>query len=171
MTKLELNKRNLTIISSAAIFLISLVVFLYLPLAGEIRKKGLEWNSLQDQLGVLQAKLRTIERSDVNKRLLRQSEVSALIDTMTKQGKALLINFKSLTQKEIKTIKEGCAVLPIQMELEGGYEQLGRFLGVLENLKDAIVTLEGFDIRGDDKTLPKISASLTVNIYLTKGSM
>lgn len=160
------NKKNSFIILSIVIFL--LIIFLYLPLARTIRKKSLEWNTFKGQLNSAQINLQVIQKSGTNKKLIRQQEASGVLNAITQEGRNLRLNFKSLNQKEIRGIENKYAILPVEMEIEGGYEELGHFLGALEGLESSIVTIESFKIWRDDKILPKISASLVVKLYLVQ---
>lgn len=160
------NKKNLFIVLSIIIFL--LIIFLYLPLAGTIRKKSLEWDSLKSQLNTAQINLQAIQKNGAGKKLIRQQEASGVLDTITQEGRNLCLNFKSINQKEIRNIENKYAILSVEMEIEGGYEELGRFFGVLEDIENSIVTIESFKIWRDEKILPKISVSLLLNLYLTQ---
>ncbi|MDP3804528.1 MAG: type 4a pilus biogenesis protein PilO [Candidatus Omnitrophota bacterium] len=168
MLTIESNKRNALILSITGIILFILTAFLYLPLAKEIRVKSYEWNSLRSQLAAAHANLSAAGKESVTKRLIRREDVSSVIDGITKEGRNLRLNFKSISQKEIIDTEDGYLVLPVQMEIEGDYERLGRFFGVLENLEGSIVRVKDFEIRRDDKILPKVSASLAINLYLVK---
>lgn len=168
MTKLELNKKNLIIVSGTAVFLFILIIFLYLPMAGKLKKKTIEWNSLKSELKVEQDNLKLIQECRIDKKLIKENELSSIIDIITREGRTLFLNFKSITQKELKYARDTCPVLPVQMEIEARYEQLGRFLGALEGLKDSVITIENFTIRRDERILPNIHCSLAMNIYLTQ---
>lgn len=168
MLKIELNKKNLTVISAVVVFLFILTVFFYLPLLGEIRRKALERGALNNQLTIAGANLDTLRKANVSKKLISRQEVSSVIDNITREGRALLLNFKSMSQKEIISAPDNHAILPVEMEIEGDYKQLGLFFGALENIKDAIITVDSFRITGDEKASPKVSAALTVNMHLAQ---
>lgn len=152
----------------AAISLSVLIsAFLCISLLKAIRVKSFEWNNLKSRLSAAQVELKACKECVIIKKFTRRQDVSSIIDDITREGRALKINFRSISQKEIIDAKEGYLVLPVQMEIEGGYEQIGRYLGALEN-KDSIVTVEGLEIERDKKILPKVPASLDINIYLEK---
>lgn len=168
MSAIELNKRNALILSIIVIILFISTGFLYLPLAKEIRVKSYEWNSLRRNLSAAHADLLAAGKESVTKRLIRREDCASVIDGITKEGRGLRLNFKSISQKEIRDTEDRYSVLPVEMEIEGDYERLGRFFGALENLEGSIARVEKFEIRRDDKILPKVSASLAINIYLAK---
>lgn len=160
------NKRNL-IILSAVIGSLILILILYLPLAKTIRTERLELNGLKRQLDMMKINLQAGQEGTARKKLIQKQEISGVIDAIAQEGKDLRINFKSINQKGINNIENQYAVLPVEMEIEAGYEELGSFFGALENLEASIVTIEGFKIWRDERILPKISASLVVDLYLT----
>lgn len=166
MTGLKSNKKNLSIILGITVFLFLLFAFIYFPLLKEIRKRDFLCRGLGEQLKMAD-NLRDFQKAGINKRFISQKELSLALDKITERGKSRLFNFKSITQGEIKTLNDH-RVLPVEMELEADYKQLGLFLGDLENLQDALVTVENFRLSSDEKLLPKILCSLTLNIYITQ---
>ncbi|OGX44608.1 MAG: hypothetical protein A3G37_03480 [Omnitrophica WOR_2 bacterium RIFCSPLOWO2_12_FULL_46_30] len=166
MRALKVNKKNLSIISGIAVFLFLLFAFIYFPLLKEIRKMDSLWKSLKEQLRTAE-NLRDFQKIGIHKRLVSQKELVLVLDKITEAAKSRLLNFKSISQQEIKAL-EGYRVLPVEMELDADYKQLGLFLGDLENLQDALVTVENLQVNSDEKLLPKILCSLTLNIYITQ---
>ena len=166
--RLELNKINLTFICAIVILLFILFIFLYLPASGQIGKRSLEWKKLNSELSLANVSLATLGQSGLNKKFISRSSASAVIEEITSKGKALSLNFTSIRQKEIKYGGEGYPLLPLELEIVAGFEELGEFLGELAGIKDAIITLENFQIRHDEKFMSKVLASLVLNIHLAK---
>jgi Tfp pilus assembly protein PilO len=156
-----LNKKDKVVIIGVILCLILLICFIYLPLVKEVRKENREWNNFKKQLGIAQVNLQDFGAGGAHKRLISPQEVPAVIEGLAKEGRDLQINFNSITQKEIKYMADDSAVLPVQIEMEGRYEQLGSFFGILNSGNNSIVTVDSFEIRGR-------SASLLVNIYLAR---
>lgn len=152
----------------AAISLSVLIsAFLCISLLKEIRIKSFEWNNLKSLLSASKADLKACKECVIIKKFTRRQDIPSIIDDITRDGRALKINFKSISQKEIVSSKDGYLVLPVQIEMEGEYEEISRYLGALEN-KDSIVTVESLELERDKKILPKVPASLAINIYLEK---
>lgn len=169
MTRFTFHKRNIAIISGIGICAAIIVVFLYLPLAMAIRKNGLECNSLTQQLNAARTNLGVFKSAGAGKKLIREQDISSVIDVIVQEGRRNLLDFKSISQEEILAIEEKHLILPVRIDLEGDYIQLGLFFGALENIKDALVTVEEFRIRQDERILPQISAAVGLNIHLTKN--
>lgn len=141
--------------------------FLCLPPLKAIKVKNFEWNNLKSRLSAAQVELKACKECVIIRKFTKRQDIPSLIDDITREGRALKINFKSISQKEIIDSKDRYLVLPVQMEIEGGYEDIGRYLGALEN-KNSILTVEGLEIERDKKILPKVPASLAINLYLEK---
>lgn len=159
------NKKNLSVVSGIAVFLFLLFGFIYFPLLKEIRKKDSLWKGLKEQLKTAEG-LRDFQKTGIHKRFVSQNELGLVLDKITQAAKSRSLNFKSISQEEVKAF-DGYRVLPVEMELDADYKQLGLFLGDLENLQDALVTVESFKLSSDEKLLPRILCSLTLNIYIT----
>lgn len=166
MIALKVNKKNLGIASGVAVFLFLLFAFIYFPQLKEIRKRDSLWKSLKEQLKTAE-NLRDFQKAGIHKRFISQKELGLTLDRITEAAKSRSLNFKSISQQEIKAL-DGYRVLSVEMELDGDYKQLGLFLGDLENLQDALVTVENFRLSSDEKLLPRILCSLTLNIYITQ---
>lgn len=143
-----------------------IIVFLYFPLAGKIAKKNKEFSGLNVQLKSLNENLRVIQELKVNKRLIKEEEASLVIDTITKQCRSHSLELKSITQKE-KNIKDGYSLLPVYLEMEGEFKEIGLFLSFLREFEGALITVENLEIRRADLPLPKISGVVTITIYLS----
>lgn len=160
------NKKNLSIVLGFAVFLFLLFGFIYFPLLKEIRKKDSFWKDLKEQLKTAE-NLRDFQKAGIHKRFVSQKDLGLVLDKITEAAKSRSLNFKSISQEEVKAL-DGYRVLPVEMELDADYKQFGLFLGDLENLQDALVTVENFRLSSDEQLLPKILCSLTLNIYITR---
>ncbi|MEK6567808.1 MAG: type 4a pilus biogenesis protein PilO [Candidatus Omnitrophota bacterium] len=158
-------KKKIIFISAGIVSII--IMFLYFPLAGKIAKKNQELSGLNVQLKSVNENLRVIQELKVNKRLIKEEEASLVIDTITKQCRSHFLELKSITQKE-KNIKDGYSLLPVYLEMEGGpFKQIGLFLSFLREFEGALITVESLEIRRVDLPLPKISAVVTLTVYLS----
>ena len=153
---------------SLAVLGAAVLLLVYLPLLAQVRKKGNELNGLTDRLRASEAELAGVSGDAGGKRIIPESGASALVDRITREGKNCLLDFKSIAQKEIRPFEDGYRVLPLQLEIEAGFEQLGVFLEKLDNMEEGIVSVDSFQILRDERLLPKVSALLNLNLYLQK---
>ncbi|MDP3731699.1 MAG: type 4a pilus biogenesis protein PilO [Candidatus Omnitrophota bacterium] len=168
---MELTKGRLNIVISAglAIIALGLYLFLYSPLISKLRKARLECKRLETE--VLQAReaidyLRT--RAQKGK-LITEEDVSWAIDELTKKGRAERINFVSMTPKQTEEPRQGLSykILPIEIEMESTYEDLGIFLGSLDELESCVVTVRNFNIAPTDEGVTKMKTKLVLNMHLS----
>ncbi|TAN63062.1 hypothetical protein EPN16_00390 [bacterium] len=168
MPKIELTKRTIVFILGGSAAFVLIAFFIYIPLLKEVKSNGLEWRGIRGQLESARLNLEILDKSGVSKRLIPGREASSAADVIVKQGRGLLLNFRSISQKEIRS-ENGHEILPLRMEIDGDYRQLGYFFGFLETMKDVIVTVEDFQIRRSDAVSPKVSAVVTLRIHLLKS--
>ena len=164
ITKIFREKKKIIFIPAGIVILI--ILFLYFPLAGKIAKKNKELAGLNTQLKSVSENLRAIQELKVNKRLIKEEDASLVIDTITKQCQSHSLELKSITRKE-KNIKDGYSLLPVYLEMEGEFKQVGLFLGFLREFEGALITIENLEIRRADMPLPKIAGVVTLAIYLS----
>ena len=118
------------------------------------------------QLKSVNENLRIIQGLKVNKRLIKEEDTSLVIDTISKQCRSHSLELKSITQKE-KNIKDGYSLLPVYLEMEGEFKQIGLFLSFLREFEGALITVENLQIKRADMPLPKIAGVVTLAIYLS----
>ena len=164
LIKIFREKKKILFISAGVVSII--IVFLYFPLAGKITKKNKELSGLNVQLKSVNENLRIIQGLKVNKRLIKEEDTSLVIDTISKQCRSHSLELKSITQKE-KNIKDGYSLLPVYLEMEGEFKQIGLFLSFLREFEGALITVENLQIKRADMPLPKIAGVVTLAIYLS----
>ena len=164
LIKIFREKKKIIFIPAGIVSII--IVFLYFPLAGKITKKNKELAGLHTQLKSVNENLRIIQGLKVNKRLIKEEDTSLVIDTISKQCRSHSLELKSITQKE-KNIKDGYSLLPVYLEMEGEFKQIGLFLSFLREFEGALITVENLQIKRADMPLPKIAGVVTLAIYLS----
>lgn len=166
-----LKKRNNFAIAvlGAAVFFITIAAFLFLPFIRQIRGKGVEYKSLSQQLDSGYKYLEFFQRNGAGKKLIAQADTASLIDTIAKEGRKYMLILKTISQKDPIGLGNTYAILPLEMEIEADFKQLGLFFQALEANSDAFVSVNKFTIRYDEKITPKLSVSLTLHIYFSKG--
>lgn len=143
------------------------VVFIA-PLPAKVRAYQRDLATLEQELTAAREVIVAARGLERTCHLLRRKEVSTAIDEITKAGKAFDIAFASISPQEVETAPEvSCRRMPIHMELEAGYKELGAFLGALENLRESVVTVRRFSIRREETVLPRVKSELSVDVYLT----
>ncbi|HBU08929.1 MAG: hypothetical protein A2Y42_03445 [Omnitrophica WOR_2 bacterium GWB2_45_9] len=164
LIKIFREKKKIIFIPAGIVSII--IMFLYFPLAGKITKKNKELSGLNVQLKSVNENLRIIQGLKVNKRLIKEEDTSLVIDTISKQCRSHSLELKSITQKE-KNIKDGYSLLPVYLEMEGEFKQIGLFLSFLREFEGALITVENLQIKRADMPLPKIAGVVTLAIYLS----
>lgn len=168
-TNFEMDKKTLILI--AGMVAAGLVIFLVIgPLFGKACKAAEELKALDSELADVREALEKGKTIDRKGHLLTRAEVSRAIDEITKVGASLNIDFLLTSPQPIQRPQgRKNPVLPIRMEIQSKYKDLGFFLGSLENLKESVLTVREFSIVRKEKILPKVYTYLVVEIYLEEG--
>ena len=167
---MELTKERFIIIIAGGVIItvLGLYLFLYRPLINRLRGAHLECKTVEAE--VLQAREAVVSlRAEPLKRgLISEEDISLAIDGLSRQGKLEGINFISITLRQIKRHRALYKILPIKMEIESTYEELGAFLGSLDDLEEALITVGSFNITPNKKGPERLRAKLVVNMHLAK---
>ena len=167
---MEITKeRSIAIISAAVtIVLIGLYLILYRPFISQIKALASESKSIEHEVSQARGSLATLKAQDINKGIIGEADTAPAIEEITKQGKLNGITFISITPAEVKKSQHPqCRILPINMEVEGSYKELGIFLGTLDNLKKGLVTLKKFSIGSDEKNPQKLISNIIADLYIS----
>jgi len=168
---MELTKQRLILVISVGLVIIALGFYLslYSPLINKLRKAHLECRRLETE--VLQAReaIDSLRLKAPKGKLITEEDVSRAIDDLTKKGRLARVNFISITPKQTEEPEQGLSykILPIEIEMESTYEDLGIFLGLLDELENCLVTVKNFNITFTEKGALKLKTKLVVNVYLS----
>lgn len=147
-------------------------VAMLLTLAGKTANLGTEYRSIHSRL--LEARRIAVAAgsgSRATRRLVSEQNLSLAIDELTRRGRAIGVNLLSITPKDPLILdKTSYKVLPIDIETRSTYEQLGTFLGGLDELERSIVTVENFTIVPQKEGSPLLEARLELRLFMEGNS-
>jgi len=165
MTKDKLIK---IIFGAAAIVIIGTYLFLYRPLIGKLKVQHLKCRTIESETEQAREAAATLQKKD-KKTILNEADVSAAIDELTRLAKSKDINLISTTPLQIKGKEDLYKILPIEVEIESVYEDLGVFLGSLDKLEKSLATIDSFGVVPDKEKPLNLRTKLVINIYLVSG--
>lgn len=99
----------------------------------------------------------------LEKQLPSKAEMDALLSDINQAGIGRGLNFELFKPGSVSAT-EYYAELPISIKLVGGYHDLGAFASDIANLP-RIVTLNNFDLKGDDKSPGRLVLNATAKTY------
>ena len=169
MIHVRFDKKTAIIVAAVAIVII-IFVLMAAPLLTKVRALGSEVKALDQEMMSARQAVELQDKFQQTGNLLTRQKVSLAIDEITKVGATQSINFLSISPQKIMRI-EGSKypVLPIQMELQSEYQDLGTFLGALEKLEGSIATVKSFQIERDQQNLSQVRTMIVVEIHLLEG--
>ena len=143
----------------------------YAPLAGKLHQAALRCFALEKEALAVRSAAASLKNSGQkpagNRALLLENDISAALEDLTRAGKIHKVRFSSLTPREASADSgSGYRSLPVEIEAESGYQEMGIFLGDLENLPKGLVTVESFDLTPDSRNPALFKSRLSLNLYL-----
>jgi len=128
--------------------------------------------TLEQGVGILQEraallKLKYIKQQDVS---LALKELS---DMANKTGVRIIstkpqapVPFTGKGGGAVRYDSAVCMALPVQLVLEGKYENLSKYIYSLENSRRGIYTIDGFSIRKSQEIYPDVRMELRIELYV-----
>jgi Tfp pilus assembly protein PilO len=184
--KIKIEQREKAIISVVILIAAAIGVYrlLFIPRVrnvGNIKKeievlsiKARDARNLEEKLPELREEvlLKQKEFSLFKEGLIEKTEIPQAISELSQAGQKHDLKFLSIKPKDIKEAEIvcigkdlSCCKLLITMDIEGKYNNLGRYLEEIENLP-LMARLEHLEIHGKEDILPKIKAVLVLAMYV-----
>jgi len=168
IAKIELTREKLIIATAGAVVIIVLGFYLFLcsPLINKIKPARLQCISVENKLSQLRAAITAVKTEEAREITASEEDVAFAIDELTRRGKSIGINFISMTPRQLEDRGGRHKVLPVEIEVGSTYEELGVFLGLLEELKESLITVSSFTIATDNKKPHKLKTKLVIKIHI-----
>lgn len=106
------------------------------------------------------------EESTASKRL-GANDVSLAIDELVRHGKMEGVNFISMVPQAVED-KENFVVLPLDLDIECGYDVVVTFFDSFDELEKSVVVVKSFRILQDKLDESNLIIRLALNIHLEK---
>lgn len=156
---------------SAALIVFVIYITVFAPVMGKMHLKYQECRACEVQASDAHSLIEIghkIDKEYGNRVLISEREAAVGIEEFTKHGKSLGINFISIKpQSIIKKENALYKILPLELTLESSGEQFVKFMGSIDELKRAIVTVKSVDITPDKEDRRKLEVDMVINIYLS----
>ncbi len=171
LIKLIRNNQTIAIIVAIAVIISLAWGIFFFPRMKEAGAKYMDCRSCESQVVDARNLIEAVSKLDKEsgkRMLISEKEASAGIDDFTKHSKSLGINFLSMKPGNVM-IPEGMPykVLPIKMDIEATGEQFVKFVGTIDELKKAIVTVRSLDITPDKDDGRKLKINMVIDMYLS----
>lgn len=159
------------LITPAAVAAIIIYIAILMPLSNKVRARYLECGMYEGQAANARKLIEVSQKiaPEYQSRVLVSEQQAAVgIEEFTRHGKSLGINFLSLKPKNI--IKPESAlykILPVELSFEANGGQFVKFIGSIDELKNAIVTVKSFNLAVNSDDRKKLIGNMVVDIYLS----
>jgi Tfp pilus assembly protein PilO len=164
-------KPLIAVLATAALVALAVYFFFFAPLIKESRARHSEYKSLESELSRARDMIKFAGKTRADKVLLTAADVSVVIDELARCGKSTGVNLVALRPQEIIGADQAwpeCDILPIDMEIESTYEQLGRFLGALDKLQKGLIKVKSFTVLPGGEYRARLKTKLVADIYFLK---
>jgi len=163
--------QTITIIAAIVVGVMLIYGILFFPCMKELRAKYMDCRSCESRVADARNLIAAVSKLDKEsgaRALISEKEAASGIDEFTKYSKTLGINFLSMKPGNI-IIQEGMPykILPIEMDIEATGEQFVKFVGTIDELKKAIVTVKSLDIAPNKDDNKKLKVDMVIDMYLS----
>lgn len=168
---MEIPRERLTLVITAAIAAVALglYLFLYRPVLKELRATRTKYAAMNPELERAQKLAEMLKPIETDRRLISEKDISIAIDELTRLGNAKGINFISMRPGAAEERKDApYKIMPITIEIESTYEELGIFLGALDDLERSLITIDEFNIISQSDDPVKLKTLLEVHMYIAE---
>lgn len=170
---MKLIKENMMTVLAAVVLIAAFIVYavIFIPTMNNMKTKYAECRQCESE--VMNAHniigyAGKIGKSYGGRILISEKEAATGIEEFTEDAKALGTRFLSVKPQNT-ILKEGTPykVMPIEIELEALDKQFVDFLGSIDELKKAIVTVDSLDITPDNSDRTRLHAKMVIYLYLS----
>ena len=171
LRKIVMANRTTAVIIAIVICMPLAYVIFFLPRMKALGVKYLECRTCESQVVDAHNQIQVVAKLDKERSrrvLITEKEAAVGIDEFTAHGKSLGIKFISI--KPLNVIKPKdmpYKILPIEMEIEANDDQFVKFMGSIDELKKAIVTVNSFNIMPDKERDKMLKIDMVIEVYLS----
>lgn len=168
---MEFTKQRLPLIVGGASLVIFFVTYLFLfqPLVHQLKVQASECSRTEAEVAEARSHAFIFKDRPLKKSLITESEATVAINELTRRGNLKGVEFVLLTPKKIeKPAGQAFRILPIETEIKSTYENLGNFLGSLDEMEKSLITVGSFTASLDPEEVSKVRTHLTLYLYLAE---
>lgn len=159
------------LVISAVLIVIFVYIVVFMPFTNKMCLKYQECKACELQAFEAHNLIETghkIDQEYGSRILISEQQAVTGIEEFTRHSKSLGINFISMKpQNIIKPENALYKILPLELSFEASGEQFVKFVGSIDELKKAIVTVRSFNITPDKDDRKKLRVNIVVDIYLS----
>ncbi len=170
MEKIVLTKEKLVTLLPVVVLaaVIGIFFIFYIPLIKKSRVVYAQCKSIEDKARKTKNVIKFASVISSRRVLMTEEDVSYATDELTRLGKQKGVDFISIRPGEIEKEKgEEYKILPVELQLESTYKQMGMFLGSLDDVEKSLIMVKTFSVVPDPENTSKLITDLVVDVYLS----
>lgn len=148
----------------------ALLLLVYLPPVLELKKLGREWNRLRIEGRDSREMLDRFYRSG-SAGLPESDDLPLILEKLHQKALQQQVEIRSVTPGSARPAEsEGLVAFPVELQLQGEYGSLGRFLSELKDVSElGAVKFRRLTISRDEAQLPVLRAVLSIEISVSQS--
>ena len=145
---------------------IVLLFFVYQPLFAKVGKRSFECIQWETQAREAR-KSASSSWGEKKLNLVSENDISAVTDKITRKGKDKNVSFLSISPHPIEKMEGSpLRILPIDLETRSSCQALGGFLGEVQEMESAFMTVRSLEAKADSSNPEAVRAHMTLHVYL-----
>jgi hypothetical protein len=146
-----------------------IIIGVLLPMGHRIRELSRQEQLMMEDIKLLSGLLKNQEVKNMISPFVTLNEASKAIEEFLVLGKTQSITFLSILRHDKdKSLYKKIPTLPVEMETQSTYQQLGLFMTGLNKISQGLVLVESFQVIRDTEDPNKIKSKIRVHICLRK---
>ena len=170
LKKINKDQMNVILIFAMLAGAIIVGVLVLLPMTRSAHDLGSRTRLMDEEIALVNNFIKSNDHSLVRGKLITVNEASLALEEITALGNKHEIVFLSMVRQDnVKSTRKKTKVdnaLSIELETRSTYQQLGLFLGGLNDLSQSIVLVDNFQITRDKPDLSKVKTKIHIKICL-----
>ncbi len=154
-----------TYIASGAVAA-ALIIFIYAPLARRAALARQEYAHLSEEFAGAKLAVESLRNLREDCQLIKDSGVPSIINAISKKGKELDIDLKSMDQMGTRVVADKYRALSIKMDMEARYDAIGKFITELDALSGCAITIDSFKVQKRESPKMAVKATIVISVYL-----
>ena len=145
------------------------MTLVFWPMLQRVRDLERQKLLMTEDINLVNGLMKTQNKNNLGPQLVTLNDAAKVMEEIVALGNTQAITFLSMArQDKNKSSYKKIDTLPVDLETQSTYKQLGLFMGALNDLLKGIVLVETFQIVRDGQAPDKVRSKMHIHICLKK---
>ena len=147
-----------------------IVILVFLSMLHRLQEFESQERLMAEDINLVNGLMRTRDQTHFSPQLVALNDAATVMEEISALGNTHSIIFLSMArQDKSKSAYKKIDTLPVDLETQSTYKQLGFFMGALNDLRRGIVLIDSFQITRDAQEPGKVRSKMHMHICLKKA--